>query len=112
MDALDISKGNASMGIRQLKAWGAVEQIWVKGERRDHYQANPNFRQVIKHLLTVLIKPRLESTAHQLEEMQQLTHARSGADGGDSAFIHQRLAQLHRFETKVRQILPLAEKLL
>lgn len=113
MDALHISKGNASMGVRQLKAWSALEQVWVKGDRRDYYQANPHFRSVLKHLLGVLIKPRLESTARQLEEMQQLGTPRAGSTpDADSVFIRQRLVQLHRFETRVRKVLPLVEKLL
>ncbi|MDX6766287.1 MAG: hypothetical protein SFU85_05810 [Candidatus Methylacidiphilales bacterium] len=111
MDALHISKGNASMGVRQLKSWGALEQVWVKGDRRDYYQANPDFRQVLRHLLGALIRPRLESTSRQLEEMQVLVSAR-GAKGADSEFIQGRLTKLHQFETRIRKILPLAEKLL
>lgn len=111
MDALHISKGNASMGVRQLKAWGALDQVWVKGDRRDYYQSNPDFRRVLRHLLGVLIKPRLESTARQLEEMQELTPVRP-RPGSDAAFIRDRLQKLHSFETKVRKILPLAEKFL
>jgi HTH-type transcriptional regulator, glycine betaine synthesis regulator len=111
MEALHISKGNASMGVRQLKAWSALDQIWVKGDRRDYYQANPDFRNVLKNLLSVLIKPRLESTSRQLEEMQNLSPARP-REGSDTAFIRDRLAKLHRFESKIRKIIPLAEKLL
>jgi DNA-binding transcriptional regulator GbsR (MarR family) len=111
MDTLQISKGNASIGVRQLKAWGALEQIWVRGDRRDYYQANPDFRRVLRHLLDVLIKPRLESTSRQLEEMQRLAPARPPADS-DAAFIRARLHQLQSFETKVRKFLPLVEKLL
>jgi DNA-binding transcriptional regulator GbsR (MarR family) len=111
MDILEISKGNASTGVRQLKAWGALEQIWVRGDRRDYYQANPDFRRVLKHLLSVLIKPRLESTSRQLEEMQRLSPPRPAA-GSDAAFIRDRLHQLHAFETRIRKILPLAENIL
>lgn len=111
MDTLRISKGNASMGVRQLKSWGALDQVWVKGDRRDYYQANPDFRAVLRQLLGALIKPRLESTARQLEEMQRLAPAKARA-GSDTAFIRERLDRLYSFETKVRKLLPLAEKLL
>lgn len=111
MHALQISKGNASMGVRQLKAWGALEQVWVRGDRRDYYQANPDFRAVLRHLLQIHIKPRLESTSRQLEEMQRLISQRA-AGSQESAFIRQRLRQLHTFELKVRKLLPLAEKIL
>ena len=37
---LHISKGAASMSVRQLEQWGAVRRVWVKGERKDYYEAN------------------------------------------------------------------------
>ena len=38
-DALGISKGSASMTVRQLQQWGAVRKVWVKGDRKDYYTA-------------------------------------------------------------------------
>lgn len=32
--ALGISKGIASMGVRQLEQWSALEKVWVKGDRK------------------------------------------------------------------------------
>ena len=33
---LHISKGSASMCVRQLEQWGAVSKIWIKGDRKDY----------------------------------------------------------------------------
>ncbi|MFC1704322.1 GbsR/MarR family transcriptional regulator [Candidatus Omnitrophota bacterium] len=35
-----MSKGNASINIRRLEKWGAVKRVWVKENRKDHYEAN------------------------------------------------------------------------
>ena len=112
MDTLDISKGNASMSVRQLAAWGAVEQVWVKGDRRDFYQANADFGRIVRRWLGAFLKPRLESTAHQLEEMAGLLPAPSSKSDPDEAFIRERLAKLQKFQNRIRKAIPIAEKLL
>lgn len=112
MDSLHISKGSASMSVRQLAAWGAVEQVWVKGDRRDFYQANPDFGKILRRWLGAFLKPRLDSTAHQLEEMSQLLSTTNSKSDPDDAFIRERLAKLQKFQNRIRKVLPLAEKLL
>jgi len=37
MDELQISRGNVSMALRELIAWGIVSRVHVKGERREFY---------------------------------------------------------------------------
>ena len=37
MDELQISRGNVSMALRELIAWGIVNRVHVKGERREFY---------------------------------------------------------------------------
>jgi DNA-binding transcriptional regulator GbsR (MarR family) len=36
-DALQISRGNASMCLKELRGWGVVRQVQRPGDRRDHY---------------------------------------------------------------------------
>jgi DNA-binding transcriptional regulator GbsR (MarR family) len=37
MEELQISRGNVSMALRELIAWGIVNRVHVKGERREFY---------------------------------------------------------------------------
>lgn len=37
MTELQISRGNVSMALRELIAWGIVSRVHVKGERREYY---------------------------------------------------------------------------
>jgi DNA-binding transcriptional regulator GbsR (MarR family) len=37
MDELQISRGNVSMALRELIAWGIVSRVHVMGERREFY---------------------------------------------------------------------------
>jgi len=39
MERLEISRGNASMNLRQLVEWGLVRQVHKRGDRRDYYES-------------------------------------------------------------------------
>jgi DNA-binding transcriptional regulator GbsR (MarR family) len=112
MDQLQISKGGASMSVRQLADWGAVERVWVKGDRKDYWQAKDDFRHVLRHILSVLLKPRLDSTHDQLEGMQATLRESDGKTDPDVIFMRKRIAKLESFQGKLKKILPIAEKLL
>ena len=59
-NALGISKGSASMGVRQLEQWSAVSKVWVKGDRKDYYAANDWFGQILKSALVDTIGKKME----------------------------------------------------
>jgi len=48
-DILQVSKGNISVNIRLLEEFKLVKKVWVKGSRRDYYEANRDYpRQFLK----------------------------------------------------------------
>lgn len=48
---LSISKGNVSINIRALERWNMVRQVWIKGDRKDFYEAETEFWKIIKGVL-------------------------------------------------------------
>ncbi len=40
---LKISKGDASLNIRELERLGIVKKIWIRGDRKDFYEAELDF---------------------------------------------------------------------
>ncbi len=111
MDQLHISKGNASMSVRQLADWGAVKRIWIKGDRKDYYQVVENQGQVIRAFLDNMLKPRLISSGGQLEEMEQKLDALPHKDPNE-AFYQERIAKLKKIHSRISKILPLLEGVL
>ncbi|MEM6883616.1 MAG: hypothetical protein AAF571_01195 [Verrucomicrobiota bacterium] len=111
MDQLHISKGNASMSVRQLADWGAVKRIWVKGDRKDYYQVVENQGQVIRAFLDNMLKPRLISSGGQLEEMEQKLEALP-SQNTDEAFYHRRISKLKKVHARISKVLPLLEGVL
>lgn len=46
MEALDISRGNANMNVRELMNWGIVEKVLVPGERKEFFVAEKDIWKV------------------------------------------------------------------
>src|SRR5438094_6483235 len=44
---LRISAGNASMTLTALARWGVVRRVVVRGDRREHYEAETDFWKMI-----------------------------------------------------------------
>jgi DNA-binding transcriptional regulator GbsR (MarR family) len=64
--SLAISKASASMTIRQLEAWHAVRHIPVEGDRRDFYEAETEFRLIVKQGLLPGIRKKLSTAGSQI----------------------------------------------
>lgn len=111
VDRLGISKGNASMSVRQLEAWGAVRQVWQRGDRRDYYEANVDFRGLLRQALAGFILPRIESAGKQIRDIEVELEATS-ASIEDGEFLRQRVRTLKELQRKMAKVLPFVEKIL
>jgi len=99
---LGISKGSASMGVRQLEQWGAVRQVWVRGDRRDYYAADEWFGGILKRILMDAVGQRLTGFAAVLDDAEKRLAGMGG--NGDLAFVRKRVGRLRAFQTKVSKV--------
>jgi len=108
-EALGISKGSASMGVRQLEQWGAVQRIWVKGDRKDFYTANDYFGSIIRNLMTDLMGKRLASLSKSLDAADSELKILSSPNNlttqqpNNSTFLRSRIDRLREFQEKVNR---------
>jgi DNA-binding transcriptional regulator GbsR (MarR family) len=63
---LSISKGSASVAVRQLAGWQAVRPVWVPGDRRDFYEAETDFGQIVREGLLPAVRKKLQSAGAQI----------------------------------------------
>jgi HTH-type transcriptional regulator, glycine betaine synthesis regulator len=112
MESLEISKGNASMSVRQLAEWGAVRRLWVKGDRKDYYEATERFADVLRHFFNVILKPRVASTSYQLETMAAELKGLNGRATEKGKFMQGRITRIENFHKKISRAVPLLEKFL
>jgi len=111
-EALGISKGSASMGVRQLEQWGAVQRVWVKGDRKDYYTANDYFGQIVRNIMTDLMGKRLTALVQVLDRSEaELDAASETTDHGlrttddrtNHKFMKDRILRLRKFQQKVEK---------
>lgn len=103
---LGISKGSASMTVRQLEQWGALRRLWIKGERKDFYETTESFGRIIRKALLDTIGRRMESSDALLENaertLKQTANGRKPDD--DAAFVEGRIKRLRLFRTRVQRL--------
>ncbi len=51
-ERLQISKGSVSMNMRALERWGMAHEVWMRGERKKFYEAEPDLWQVIRNVVS------------------------------------------------------------
>ena len=102
---LQISKGGASMAVRQLVQWGALKPVWVKGDRRDYYVATEDFGRIIRRAMLDLIGQRMEVTDRLLEDSERMI-SEQGGDGAnpDLEFMERRINTLRVFRNRAQSI--------
>ena len=100
---LGISAGSASMTLSALGRWGVVHKVWVRGQRREHYQAETDFWKMISGVLNererreigaaVEVVARAETTARAAQaELDKPGAARRAK--ADADFVVERVARL------------------
>jgi HTH-type transcriptional regulator, glycine betaine synthesis regulator len=113
-DLLEISKASASTGTRQLSNWGGIRQVWVPGERRDHFCVEPDMRNLLRSGYTDFLKPRLASSQKRLERLtetldEDLTHGAVSRE--EYKLCSERLKKFALVQKKLETLAPFAERL-
>ena len=70
---LEISRGNASMSLKELRNWGVIKRVHISGDRRDFYIAEPDTWNMLFNIATERKKrefdPALEALRRLLSEV-------------------------------------------
>ena len=93
---LKMSKGSVSLNIRELEKWDAVKKIWVNGTRKDFYEANSDFINIIykrTKMRTEKILNNFNSAIEGFEKKNSL-----------SKIQKQRLSQIKEMQNLFRKI--------
>ena len=96
---LEISKGSASMTVRQLEQWGALRRIWIKGDRKDYYEAEDWFGRILKNVLVDMLGKRISSFTELLEGVEREL-ATIGPNDGEGEFVKGQIRKLREFQSK------------
>lgn len=114
-ELLSISKASASTGTRQLVTWQAVKEVWVPGDRRDHFEALGDLRELLRAGYRNFLQPKFGKSQRKLDQlMAALDQDRQDGviTGEDHAFCRKRLESLGKLQARIDKILPLVESFL
>jgi HTH-type transcriptional regulator, glycine betaine synthesis regulator len=109
IERLNLSKGSASQGLKYLQDLGAVRTVYIAGDRRTHYEAVAELRNLAGRFLRQQILTHFEDSDIRLGRIiaktQKLSHEQR-------THINERIKLLRRWERTGRRILPFVLKML
>jgi HTH-type transcriptional regulator, glycine betaine synthesis regulator len=101
---LGISAGSASMTLAALGRWGVVHKVWVRGQRREHYQAETDFWKMISGVINererreigaaVEVVGRAEAIAREAQAALVALPAAGRRAKSEADFVVERVARL------------------
>ncbi len=98
-DSISVSKGNISINIRALERWNMVRTVWVKGDRKDYYEAETDFWKIVRGVLREREKKEfdqaLSSVSNNLKKAEE-AH-KTLKNSADTVFAIERLKKLEDF---------------
>ena len=109
IERLNLSKGSASQGLKYLGDLGAVRTVYLAGERRTHYEAVAELRNMAGRFLSQQILPHFHGNGERLDRIgaqaQKLSPERR-------KHVQARIKLLRSWEQNGRRVVPFVLKML
>jgi HTH-type transcriptional regulator, glycine betaine synthesis regulator len=109
IERLHLSKGSASQGLKFLRNIDAVKMVYVAGDRRVHYEAVAELRNLVARFLRDQIVPHLDSGQARLERIASMVRE---LPAEDRARASARVKMLQSWEKRGKRFLPLVVKIM
>jgi len=102
------------MNIRELENWGAVRKIWVKGSRKDFYEAELDVKKVVANKLKGSVQKRLAEITNMMEQFNAIVQSASAElteeEKGIARVYEERIKKIEDLKTLASTALTIAEK--
>lgn len=103
-ESLSVSKGNVSINIRALERWNMVRQVWIKGDRKDFYEAETDFWKIIRGVLKEREKKEFDQALSSIGGLRKKgEEVQKKEKSADAAFAVERLKKLEAFISTMDQ---------
>jgi DNA-binding transcriptional regulator GbsR (MarR family) len=99
--ALQLSKSNISINIRNLVEWHLVRRVTVPNSRRDHYEAASDFWRVMQEIMERRFRWNIRQVIAACDETARTAREAPGAGGREYEFVEGRLDALRSFAAAV-----------
>jgi len=102
MEELEISRGNAHGNLKELVAWGLVRSVVIKGERKEHFEAEKDVWTVVQRIARGRKRTELEPVLATLERGLAST---KGLKSAEAKAFRAQLTELQRFAKLADRVL-------
>lgn len=102
MEKLNISKGSTSQGLKILRSFGAVNTVYVSGERRDYFEAESALRKIVTGFVNEVVRPHLKNGKERMARLEELSAAE------ENEFYRDRINRLKGWQKRAGLLLPFA----
>lgn len=102
MNQLAISRGNANTNLRDLASWGLIRQVVLKGERKDHYEAE---KDVWKIFCIVARERKRRETEPAGQVLKSCIERANSLESAEAKELQKQLAALSEFVTLANTIM-------
>lgn len=103
MRKLNISKGSTSQGLKILRSFGAVNPVYIPGDRRDFFAAEAELRKIVAGFVKEQVYPYLENGKERMTRIEGLL-AEEAPEKRD--FVSERVERLKGWQKRAATILP------
>ncbi len=102
---LGLSKASVSIAARQLEQLGLVQRVWLKGDRRKHYQTAENIGQALQQGVISLVRKKVVEFGDQLDITTSLLNEVDMAGNLDAKFLKQRISRANKLQKQMEGVL-------
>lgn len=101
MHELHISRGNASMNLRNLIDWGIIFKEYKPGERREYFSAEDNIDELARKIAKERSKREIKPTLRVLQEVSELENSQTK----EAIHFKNKTTELYEFLTRADNML-------
>ncbi|MGD9140805.1 MAG: transcriptional regulator [bacterium] len=98
-ESLKVSRGNASMSLKELRNWGVIQRVHLPGERRDYYIAEHDAMRMFFEIAGERKRREFDPALHALRLLL------AEADTEKYKKAHRRLTDVENMMTTIDRIL-------
>jgi DNA-binding transcriptional regulator GbsR (MarR family) len=98
MEALNISRGNANMNLRDLINWTLIEKVIKSGDRKEYFSAEKDIWEIARRITRERKRREIEPLKNVLKELSHIKHSKKDKEVKQFSTT---VSELHQFVEKM-----------
>lgn len=111
MGELQVSRGSASMNLRQLGDWGLISKVHLRKDRKEYFVAETDVWQIFETITRERRRRELQPVVDTISQCAEMVAPGAVEDSDDVDVYRRRLASMQEFLSDMHDLLNLVLKL-